>query len=103
MDRAFGGPVMVASAEGGMDIEEVAESNPDAIVTEAVDITVGVQPEQTKRLAEALGFDASNIASAQKQMANLCEFHEASSVSKPCMSTSTEVVLSAVCTYFFNV
>lgn len=72
MDRAFGGPVMVASAEGGMDIEEVAESNPDAIVTEAVDITKGVQPEQTKRLAEALGFEAQNIPSAQKQMANLC-------------------------------
>ena len=74
MDRAFGGPVMVASAEGGMDIEEVAESNPDAIVTEAVDITKGVQPEQTKRLAEALGFEAANIPSAQKQMSNLCKW-----------------------------
>ena len=41
MDRAYGGPVMVASKEGGMDIEEVAESNPDAIVTEAVDIFSG--------------------------------------------------------------
>ena len=51
MDRAFNGPVMVASSEGGMDIEEVAESNPDAIVKEAIDIKEGVKPEQTERLA----------------------------------------------------
>ena len=31
MDRGFGGPVMVGSPEGGMDIEEVAEKNPAAI------------------------------------------------------------------------
>jgi len=31
MDRSSGGPVLIASAEGGMNIEEVAEKNPDAI------------------------------------------------------------------------
>lgn len=71
MDRAYGGPVMVASKEGGMDIEEVAEKDPDAIVTEAVDIMSGVKSEQTKRLAEALDFKPENIPAAQKAMGNL--------------------------------
>ena len=71
MDRAHNGPVMVASSEGGMDIEEVAETNPDAIVTEAIDIKLGVQPEQTERIAKALGFAPENIADAQEQMSNL--------------------------------
>ena len=71
MDREHNGPVMVGSSEGGMDIEEVAETNPDAIVTEAIDIFAGVQPEQTKRMAEALGFRPELVADAQQQMSNL--------------------------------
>jgi succinyl-CoA synthetase beta subunit len=71
MDRDYNGPVMVASSQGGMDIEEVAETNPEAIVTEAIDIFAGVQPEQTERLARAMGFKEENIAEAQKQMSNM--------------------------------
>ena len=71
MDRAHNGPVMVASSEGGMDIEEVAETNPDAIVTEAIDIKAGVQQEQTERIAKALGFAPENMKDAQEQMSNL--------------------------------
>ena len=61
MDRAHNGPVMVGSSQGGMDIEEVAETNPDAIVSVAVDIVDGVQPEQTLLMAKALGFKDENI------------------------------------------
>jgi succinyl-CoA synthetase beta subunit len=71
MDRAYNGPCMVASSEGGMDIEEVAETNPDAIVTEAIDIFAGVQPEQTERLARAMGFREENIPEAQAQMSKM--------------------------------
>jgi succinyl-CoA synthetase beta subunit len=71
MDRAYNGPVMVASKQGGMDIEAVAEKDPSAIVKEGIDIMKGVQPAQTKRLAEALGFKGEHVAEAQKQMANL--------------------------------
>ena len=71
MDRAHNGPVMVGSSQGGMDIEEVAETNPDAIVSVAVDIVDGVQPEQTLLMAKALGFKDENIEDAQEQMANL--------------------------------
>lgn len=71
MDRAHGGPVMVASKQGGMDIEEVAESNPEAIFTQPVDIREGIQPEQTERIAKILGFEGEAIADAQTQMTNL--------------------------------
>ena len=71
MDRTHGGPVIVASKEGGMDIEEVAESNPDAIITEPIDIFKGIQPEQTERIARAIEFKEDNIADAQEQIAAL--------------------------------
>jgi len=72
MDRQFKGPVMVASPKGGVDIETVAEETPELIFKEAIDINAGVKPEQTRRLAQKLGFDSEKkIADAQKQMANL--------------------------------
>jgi len=73
MDRDHNGPVIVASQQGGMDIEEVAESDPDAIFTEAIDIVKGIQPEQTLRVAQKLGFAPELIPDAQEQMANLYE------------------------------
>lgn len=73
MDRAYNGPVIVASKEGGVDIEEVAESNPDAIVTEPIDIMAGIQPEQTERVARALGFKDDLIPEVQQQIANMYE------------------------------
>jgi succinyl-CoA synthetase beta subunit len=48
MDRAHGGPVLVASTQGGMDIEEVAEKSPEAIITEPVDIIKGLGDKQAK-------------------------------------------------------
>jgi len=71
MDRKYNGPVIVASAQGGMDIETVAHEHPERIIKEAVDITKGIQPEQTLKVAKALGFSAANIPAAQKQMENL--------------------------------
>jgi len=71
MDRTHNGPVMVASAKGGMDIEEVAATEPEAILTEPIDIVEGIKPEQTEKLARALGFKEENIAAAQQNMSNL--------------------------------
>lgn len=71
MDRLYNGPVIVASSQGGMDIETVAHNTPDAIVKEPVDIMKGLSPEQTLRVATALGFKKENIPAAQKQMENL--------------------------------
>lgn len=71
MDRAFGGPVIVASPQGGMDIEEVAESTPEAIFTQPVDIEEGIQDHQTERIAKLLGFEGDALVDAQAQMKNL--------------------------------
>eukprot|EP00124_Ichthyophonus_hoferi_P001801 Ihof_evm1s105 gene=Ihof_evmTU1s105 len=46
MDRGAQGPVLIASSEGGMDIEEVAEKTPNKIFKEVVDITKGVHQDQ---------------------------------------------------------
>eukprot|EP00033_Pygsuia_biforma_P000318 GCRY01000388.1.p1 GENE.GCRY01000388.1~~GCRY01000388.1.p1 ORF type:complete len:455 (+),score=96.17 GCRY01000388.1:96-1367(+) len=70
-DRAFQGPVMMGSAAGGVEIEEVAAKTPELIHTEPIDIMKGVQPEQTARMAKELGFKGDLIPKAQEQMKRL--------------------------------
>jgi len=55
LDRAASAPAIVASAAGGMDIEEVAKKSPEKIVTERVDPILGLRDFQIKRLNAALG------------------------------------------------
>jgi succinyl-CoA synthetase beta subunit len=54
VDRATGCVVMMASEEGGMDIEEVAEHSPEKIVKEVIDPAVGMQAYQARKLAYAI-------------------------------------------------
>ncbi len=56
IDRATCCPVIVASTEGGMDIEEVAESHPDKILREHVHPLMGLQPYEVRKLTAGLGF-----------------------------------------------
>ncbi|XP_065334352.1 succinate--CoA ligase [ADP-forming] subunit beta, mitochondrial [Cloeon dipterum] len=55
MERAFAGPVLIASAQGGVNIEEVAAENPDAIIKEPIDITKGMTREQAAGVAAQVG------------------------------------------------
>ncbi len=55
MDRASKRIVLMASSEGGVEIEEVAKTNPDAIVKVAADPTLGLQPFQARELAFGIG------------------------------------------------
>jgi succinyl-CoA synthetase beta subunit len=55
-DRATGGPVIVASAQGGMNIEEVAAKDPSAIITTPVDFEKGLSIQAGVDLAKKLGF-----------------------------------------------
>ncbi|HET8647963.1 MAG TPA: ADP-forming succinate--CoA ligase subunit beta [Vicinamibacteria bacterium] len=64
VDRATGAPVFMASAQGGMDIEEVAARSPEAILKEAVDPRVGFQAFQARKIAFALGVPAATMARA---------------------------------------
>ncbi|XP_076330997.1 succinate--CoA ligase [GDP-forming] subunit beta, mitochondrial-like [Tachypleus tridentatus] len=73
MDRETSGPVIVASPAGGMDIEEVAHSNPELIFKEQVDIINGLSDEQAKRLAEKLEFTEELRDQAANQIKKLYE------------------------------
>uniref|UniRef100_A0A6B2L5E8 Succinate--CoA ligase [GDP-forming] subunit beta, mitochondrial n=1 Tax=Arcella intermedia TaxID=1963864 RepID=A0A6B2L5E8_9EUKA len=73
MDRAYGGPVIVYSPMGGMDIEEVAHKHPEAIFKEAVDIEKGPNTEQLKKIAKQLQFTPDKIDEAAHQLARLYE------------------------------
>jgi succinyl-CoA synthetase beta subunit len=64
LDRAISRPVIMASAEGGMDIEEVAAKTPEKIFKEAIDPAVGIYPYQARKIAAGLGLrgDLANQA-----------------------------------------
>ncbi|HUR47893.1 MAG TPA: ADP-forming succinate--CoA ligase subunit beta [Candidatus Saccharimonadales bacterium] len=54
LDRATSRPVIMASTEGGVDIEEVAEKTPEKIIKEWIDPAVGIMPYQARKIATAL-------------------------------------------------
>lgn len=66
IDRATGRAAMMASSEGGMDIEEVAEHNPNAIKKVDIDPTVGLMPFQARELAFQIGMDPALVNKAVK-------------------------------------
>jgi succinyl-CoA synthetase beta subunit len=68
IDRASQKLVMMVSAEGGVDIEEVAAKTPEKIHKEFIDPSVGLQPFQARKLAFALGLDGKQIAKATAMM-----------------------------------
>ncbi|ODN82788.1 hypothetical protein, variant 1 [Cryptococcus amylolentus CBS 6039] len=55
-DRTTGGPVLVSSSQGGMNIEDVARDTPDAILTTPLDFENGISKETALELAGKLGF-----------------------------------------------
>ncbi|XP_035228741.1 succinate--CoA ligase [ADP-forming] subunit beta, mitochondrial-like [Stegodyphus dumicola] len=61
MERDFGGPVIIASSQGGVNIEEVARDNPEAIIKEPIDIMTGLSSNQALKVAKYLGFKQNNI------------------------------------------
>ena len=68
LDRASGMPVMMACADGGVDIEEVAAKTPEKIMKEPVSPEVGLQPYQARKLAFAMGFTGEQVPAAEKIM-----------------------------------
>jgi len=65
MDRATQGPVIIASSQGGMSIEDVAKENPEAIFTTKIDIHKGVTNEMARDIATRLGFSEQCIDDAK--------------------------------------
>src|SRR5437867_5316789 len=66
LDRATAAPVIVASTEGGVEIEAVAAKSPEKIIREPIDPLAGLQPFQTRKLAKQLSFEPSQLKSASK-------------------------------------
>ena len=66
LDRATAAPVIVASTEGGVEIETVAAKSPEKIIREPINPLAGLQPFQTRKLAKQLGFESSQLKSASK-------------------------------------
>ena len=66
LDRASSRPVVMASTEGGMDIEEVAARTAEKILKESIDPAVGMMPYQARQVATALGLKGELIGLAAK-------------------------------------
>jgi succinyl-CoA synthetase beta subunit len=71
IDRARGAPVLMASTEGGMDIEEVARRAPEKILRETLDPEAGLRPWQARRLAFALELPPGAIKAGQDMLTRL--------------------------------
>ena len=64
VDRSSGSAAFMASAAGGMEIEEVAKQNPDAILRESIHPAVGLQPFQARKIAFGVGLPAEAVSHA---------------------------------------
>lgn len=71
VDRGVGRVTVMASTEGGMDIEEVAEATPEKIHTIVIDPLVGMAGFQARRIAFALGMEGKQVGSAVKLLQSL--------------------------------
>lgn len=58
MERSFGGPVIIASAQGGVNIEDVAAESPEAIIKVPIDIVEGITDAKAEDIAKSLGLES---------------------------------------------
>jgi succinyl-CoA synthetase beta subunit len=106
LDRARGANVIMASAQGGMDIEEVAAHDPNAIHREAVDSVLGVQPFQARAVANALGLTGDSFKKCvdfvQKMMRAYIETDASLAEINPLLLTKEGDVLALDCKMNFD-
>ena len=98
LDRAQNRIVVMASREGGVEIEEVAARSPEKILRETVDPTVGLRPFQATRLAYGLGFEGRVVRQASSFILALYKAYEEADCSlaeiNPLILTADEQVLA---------
>src|SRR5438094_2647512 len=98
LDRAAGKPVMMASAAGGMDIEEVAAKTPEKIVRVYIEPGVGLVPFEARRLGFAIGLDGPQVNKFLKLAGGLYEAFVATDASlveiNPLVVTATGDLLA---------
>jgi succinyl-CoA synthetase beta subunit len=74
IDREVGMPVVIASSEGGMAIEDIARETPEKIIREHFDAATGLQPYQARKLGYALGLSDVEIRSGETFFPKICRF-----------------------------
>lgn len=98
LDRAKGCNVIMASTEGGMDIEEVAEKTPEKIIKEWVDPKVGLQGFQARKVAFKLGLEGNAFKEMVKFIHSLYNAYIGSDASQfeinPVLKTSDDKILA---------
>ncbi|HWB86644.1 MAG TPA: ADP-forming succinate--CoA ligase subunit beta [Bryobacteraceae bacterium] len=77
LDRMQAMPVFMASAAGGMEIEEVAAKTPELILKETIDPGIGLSPYQARKLAFGIGIPAASVSGAAAAMAALAKAYTA--------------------------
>jgi succinyl-CoA synthetase beta subunit len=77
LDRTRAKPVLMASAAGGVDIEEVAAKTPEKILKEIIEPGLGLAPYQARRLAFGIGVPAASVNAAAAAMTALSRAYEA--------------------------
>lgn len=73
LERAYNGPVIIASSQGGMAIEDVAKESPEAIITEPINIDTGLRKEQALSIVKQIGFHPNSHNQAADLMMKLYE------------------------------
>ncbi|MCL5742996.1 MAG: acetate--CoA ligase family protein, partial [Acidobacteria bacterium] len=81
LDRMQGKPVFMASAAGGMEIEEVAAKTPELILKESIEPGLGLRPYQARKLAYGIGIPAASANAAAAAMMALAKAYEATDAS----------------------
>jgi succinyl-CoA synthetase beta subunit len=81
LDRVQGKPVFMASAAGGMEIEEVAAKTPELILKETIEPGFGLSAYQARKLAFGIGIPAASVSSAAAAMAALAKAYVAMDMS----------------------
>jgi succinyl-CoA synthetase beta subunit len=106
LDRAKAQLVFMASQAGGMEIEEVAAKDPDAIYKEYIDPAVGFQPYQARNLAFRLGLKPTQINEAVKFMTGLYKVYVETDASlleiNPFITTTDDRLLALDCKINFD-
>jgi succinyl-CoA synthetase beta subunit len=75
LDRNRGTPIVIASAEGGMEIEEVAKKNPAAIIKEPLHPHLGLLPFAGLKIARKIGFTGKQASIVSRLLVNLAKFY----------------------------
>lgn len=106
IDREHERIVMVGSSQGGMDIEELAETNPDAIIKIRIEPAVGLQDFQAREMAFALGLPATMLSHAVKTIKGCYQALRDTDASmleiNPLVVTHTEELIALDCKMAFD-